>query len=224
MFLKILAMLMLELNEPGILSVATELTAAPYSFMRNGPDGYEVRMMKEVANRLGLEFQAVKTVWTDILPGVEGGTVFDLSSAVMDITPERKAAVEMIPWLDSYPAVLMRTDLGRYPVTCGVLNASTYEGTATRLGLTITQHYTSELDAILALENGLIDAVVTDHIIGHYFVTRPGSPLKILMVEREPTTKGWAVNKTKKELIRAVYSALTQMKLDGTYQTILKSL
>src|SRR4051812_48055602 len=77
----------LELLTPGVLTVATEGTYPPFSMKPdNGElDGLEIRVMKEVAKRIGVEYKPVLTKWDSILVGLMSDQ-YDVISAAMDIT------------------------------------------------------------------------------------------------------------------------------------------
>ena len=93
----------LELLQPGKLQVATEGTYPPFS-MRSPDgqlDGLEIRVMKEVARRLGLEYTPVLIKWDSLLVGLMADQ-YDVISAAMDITPERQKQVLFADgWLES---------------------------------------------------------------------------------------------------------------------------
>ena len=93
----------LELIKPGKLLVATEGTFAPFSMRSaNGQlDGLEIRVMKEVARRLGLEYTPVLIKWDALLVGLAANQ-FDVISAAMDITPARQEQILFSDgWLES---------------------------------------------------------------------------------------------------------------------------
>lgn len=93
----------LELLQPGKLLVATEGTYAPFS-MRSPDgklDGLEIRVMKEVAKRLNLEYTPVLIKWDSLLVGLQADQ-FDVISAAMDITEARQKQVTFSNgWLES---------------------------------------------------------------------------------------------------------------------------
>ena len=76
----------LELLQPGKLQVATEGTYPPFS-MRSPDgqlDGLEIRVMKEVARRLGLEYTPVLIKWDSLLVGLMADQ-YDVISAAKKI-------------------------------------------------------------------------------------------------------------------------------------------
>ncbi|MET2829803.1 transporter substrate-binding domain-containing protein [Mesorhizobium shangrilense] len=214
----------LELLVPGEISVATEGTYPPFSMRApNGDlDGLEIRVMKEIARRLGLNYRPVLVKWESVLIGLEADQ-YDIISDGMDITSERQKKVTFADgWLESGGRIIVHdgsnitkpTDVkGR---TVGALVASSWTKLAEGLGGDV-KTYKSESDAIQDLANGNIDAVITDSIAGAYDIKTSGLPLKMVEEPISSIQKGFAVKKGKPHLVAAVNKALADMIADGTY-------
>jgi polar amino acid transport system substrate-binding protein len=214
----------LELLVPGELTAATEGTYPPFSM--EGPDGkldgLEMRVMGEIAKRLGLTYKPVITKWETILIGLKADQ-YDTSSDAMDITEERQKQVVFIDgWIESGGRLLVKTDS---PVksstdikgkTVGVLVASTWEKLATGLGATV-KSYKSETDAIQDLLNGNVDGVVTDSIAGAYLIKSKNLPIRMTDGYLSHIQKGFPVKPGKPNLVKAINKALADMIADGTY-------
>lgn len=102
----------LELLVPGEISVATEGTYPPFSMRApNGElDGLEIRVVKEIARRLGLEYKPVLVKWESVLIGLEADQ-YDIISDAMDITAERQKKVTFADgWLESGGRIVVRKD------------------------------------------------------------------------------------------------------------------
>jgi len=217
-----------ELIKPGELSASTEGTFPPFSMTDPSGklDGLEMRIMGEVARRLGLAFKPVATKWESTLVGLEAGQ-YDLCATTMDITAERQKAVLFCDgWLESGARALVqqsdtsiRTPADLKGKSVGVLVASTYAKAAEELGASL-KLYRSEAEAYQDLANGQVQAVISDTIGGAWAIKE--GRLKLRLVE-EPVSsvqKGWAVRKSKPNLVRAVNGALGSMVADGTYAKI----
>lgn len=222
----------LELLTPGELTVATEGTFPPFSMQDAGGEleGLEIRVMREIADRLGLEYKPVLIKWDSILIGLMSDQ-YDIVSAAMDITEERQQQVTFSDgWLESGGRLIVGEDAGidspddmaGKPV--GVLVASTWADLAEELGASEVKSYKSETDALQDLVNGNIEGVVTDAIAGAYAIE--ASDLPLVMVE-EPLSsiqKGFAIKKGKPNLTRAVNQGLADMIADGTYARLTEEL
>ena len=214
----------LELLVPGELSAATEGTFPPFNMQ--GPDGkldgLEMRVMGEIAKRLGLTYKPVITKWETILIGLKADQ-YDTSSDAMDITPERQKEVVFVDgWLESGGRLVVKADSplkssedikGK---TVGVLVASTWEKLATGLGASV-KTYKSETDALQDLVNGNIDGVVTDSIAAAYVIKNSKLPLRMTDGYLSHIQKGFPVKRGKPNLVKAMNKALADMIADGTY-------
>ena len=214
----------LELIQPGKLLIATEGTYPPFSMRApDGTlDGLEIRVGKEIAKRLGLEYTPVIIKWESLLVGLAADQ-YDFASDAMDITEERQKAVTFADgWLESGGRVVTKKDFdikksddikGK---TVGVLVASTWQKLAEERGANV-KTYKAESDAIQDLVNGNIDAVITDSIAAAYAIQASGLPLTMTDDYVSHIQKGFPFKKGKPNLVKAVNKALAEMIADGTY-------
>jgi polar amino acid transport system substrate-binding protein len=215
----------LELLVPGELSVATEGTFPPFSMQdaQGTLDGLEIRLMQEIARRLGLEYKPVLIKWESILVGLFSDQ-YDIVSAAMDITSERQKQVLFSRgWLESGGRFVVRDDA---PISdasdidgkvVGVLVASTWADLAKEKGAKEIKTYKAETDAVQDLLNGNIDGVVTDSIAAAYMIEEKGLPLKLTEGYLSQIQKGWPTKKERANLIKAINVTLDEMIADGTY-------
>lgn len=217
----------LELLEPGKLSVATEGTYPPFS-MRSPTgelDGLEVRVVREIATRLGLEYVPVLMKWDSLLVGLEAEQ-FDIISAAMDITAERQKQVTFSDgWLESGGRIIVRLDSDLTAPAevkdrqVGGLVASNWTKIAEELGATV-KSYKAESDGLQDLVNRNVDAIITDAIAGAFAIKASSLPLKMLDESVSSIQKGLAIKKGKPNLTAAINKALAEMIADGTYAEI----
>ncbi|MGM4986031.1 transporter substrate-binding domain-containing protein [Rhizobium sp. OK494] len=214
----------LELLQPGKLLVATEGTFPPFSMRAadGSLDGLEIRVMKEVAKRLGLEYTPVIIKWESLLIGLQADQ-YDITSDAMDITPARQKQVVFADgWLESGGVVVVpnnssiKTPDDLKGKTVGALASSTFTKLAQDRGANV-KDYKAETDGIQDLVNGNIDAEITDAIGAGYMIKSANMPLHVLPQFVSHIQKGFAVKKGKPELVKAVNKALADMIADGTY-------
>jgi polar amino acid transport system substrate-binding protein len=214
----------LELLKPGKLSVATEGTYPPFS-MRTPDgqlDGLEIRIGKEIARRLGLEYDPVIIKWESLLVGLAADQ-YDFASDAMDITPERQKQVTFADgWLESGGRIVTKKDSSiKTPAdikgkTVGVLVSSSWLKLAEERGAT-PKSYKAESDALQDLVNGNVDAVITDSIAAAYAIEASKLPLVMVDEYLSHIQKGFPFKKGKPNLVKAVNGALADMIADGTY-------
>jgi polar amino acid transport system substrate-binding protein len=214
----------LELIKPGKILVATEGTYPPFS-MRSPEgqlDGLEIRVGKEIAKRLGLEYEPVIIKWEALLVGLSADQ-YDFASDAMDITAERQKQVTFADgWLESGGRIVTNKESAiKAPAdikgkTVGVLVSSTWQKLAEERGAT-AKTYKAEADAIQDLVNGNIDAVITDSIAAAYAIQASKLPLVLVDEYLSHIQKGFPFKKGKPNLVKAVNQALADMIADGTY-------
>lgn len=221
----------LELLEPGVLSAATEGTYPPFSMRApDGKlDGLEIRVMGEIAKRLGLEYKPVIVKWESVLIGLEADQ-YDIVSVAMDITAERQKKVLFSDgWLESGGRVVVRKDSditapdqvkGR---TVGGLVASNWTKIAEELGAEV-KSYKAESDSMQDLANGQVDAIITDAVAAAYAIQKSNLPLRLVDEPVSSIQKGFAIKKGKPNLAKAVNKALAEMVADGTYAALTSEL
>lgn len=215
----------LELVVPSQLSAATEGTYPPFS-MQNAQgelDGIDVRLMREIARRLGLEYKPVLLKFDSLLIGLEANQ-FDVIGSPLDITAERKQKVTFSDgWIESGARLIVRQNS---PVqqpseiagkTIGVLAASTWADMAGPLNPGELKTYKSETDAFQDLVNGNIDAIITDGISASYNIKQSGLPLRLVETPLSNLQKAWTIKKGKANLVKAINRTIAEIIADGTY-------
>jgi polar amino acid transport system substrate-binding protein len=221
----------LDLVQPGKLTVATQGTFPPFS-MRTPDgqlDGLEIRVMREVARRLHLEYTPVLTQWDALLVGLQAKK-YDIISASMDITAERQKSILFSDgWLESGGRVVtlkgspIHSAADLKDKTVGALVSSTFAKLAIEHGAKL-KSYRLETDAIQDLVNGTVDAVITDSISGAFVAEHLGLPVVMTPDYVSHVQKGFAMRKDERPLADAVDRALADMVADGTYAKLTKGL
>lgn len=215
----------LELVTPGQLSAATEGTYPPFSMQNDQGelDGIDVRLMREIAKRLGLEYKPVLLKFDSLLVGLEADQ-FDVIGSPLDITPERKQKVTFSDgWIESGARLVVpENSTVKQPAdiagkTIGVLAASTWADMAAPLKPGELKTYKSETDAFQDLVNGNIDAIVTDGISASFNIKKSHLALRLVDTPLSTLQKAWAIKKGKPNLVKAINKAIAEIIADGTY-------
>ena len=212
----------LELLTPGVLTSATEGTYPPFSMrLPSGElDGLEMRIMGEICNRLGLEYEPVIVKWESMLVGLQAGH-FDIVGNAMGITAERQKAVTFCDgWIETGARVVVRRD-SEYSSPdqlrgekIGAIAASTFIPIVEQLGGDL-KAYKADVDGMQDLVNGNIEAVILESIAANYAITKSKLPLRSLPGLIDPAQLGWAVKKGKPNLVRAINATRAQMVEEG---------
>jgi polar amino acid transport system substrate-binding protein len=208
--------------------MATNAYFPPYEYYE-GDDivGIDAEIAQAIADKLGLTLQIEDMEFDSIITAVQSGKA-DLGLAGMTVTEDRKKSVN---FSDSYAtgiqSIVVAEDsdiatvddlegkmIGVQLSTTGDLYASDDYGTDH------VEEYNKGADAIMALKQGKVDAVIIDNEPAKSFVAS-NDGLKILDTEYTVEDYAACINKDNTGLLDAVNGALAELKEDGTLQSIL---
>ena len=212
----------------GVLTMATNAYFPPYEYY-DGEEvvGIDVDIAQAIADKLGLELKIEDMEFDSIITAVQTGKA-DMGLAGMTVTDERK---ESVNFSDSYATgiqvVIVKADSDITSVDdltgkkIGVQLATTGDiYSKDDFGEENVEEYNAGADAVLALTQGKVDAVIIDNEPAKSFV-EANEGLKILDTEYVAEDYAAALNKDNTELLEAVNGALAELKEDGTLQEII---
>jgi polar amino acid transport system substrate-binding protein len=212
----------------GVLTMATNAYFPPYEYYE-GTDivGIDAEIAQAVADKLGLTLQIEDMEFDSIITAVQSGKA-DMGLAGMTVTDERKQSVN---FSDSYAtgiqSIVVTEDSDIATVDdlagkkIGVQLSTTGDIYASEdYGEDYVEQYNKGADAIMALTQGKVDAVIIDNEPAKSFV-ESNEGLKILDTEYAKEDYAACINKDNDELLAAVNDALAELKEDGTLQSIL---
>ncbi len=213
-----------RVTSKGEVSFAMSGGYPPFNFFneKNELVGFDVDVAREVATRLGVDLKPVTTEWSGIIEGLRSGA-YDGILGSMAITPERLKVVDFsMPYYYSGAQLLVRKDAALASTAdlagkaVGVVTGTTFEGDAKRLGAGEVRLYKDDTQTLTELDNGVIDGVITDRVVGigamnsgKFAVRLLGSPLRSEDI-------GVAFRKDDGALRAKVDSILKAMHDDGT--------
>ena len=201
----------------GVLTMATNATFPPYEYYEGSEIiGIDAEIAKAVANKLGLELKIEDMEFNSIIIAVTQGKA-DIGLAGMTVTDERKEAVD---FSDSYAtgiqAVIVPEDSSIQSIDD--LTGDIYA--KDDFGEENVEAYNKGADAVMALKQGKVDAVIIDNQPAISFV-KSTDGLKILETEYAVEDYAAAIAKGNDALVQAVNGALAELKEDGTIQSII---
>jgi polar amino acid transport system substrate-binding protein len=199
----------------------------------------------EIAKRLGLQVHFVNTVFTVIIPALDGNKC-DIIVSAQNINADRLKQVDMIPYFKAGQSFVVAkgnpkgitSKEGLCGNTVAVQNGTTeldfLQGTgdfkgaglsdacvkAGKKAITIKQ-FDKDNDALLALQSGTADAYFADSPAAGYAVTNHASQFDLSGVTLEVAIEGISVAKNHTKLRDAVKTVLLSMISDGAYGKIL---
>ena len=84
--------------------------------------------------------------------------------------------------------------------------------------------YQTDVDGMRDVVNGNIDGIILDSIAASYAITKSGLPLRPMPEFQQSYQLGWAVQKGKPNLVKAINQAHWDMVEDGTFAKICEPL
>lgn len=218
----------LGLIAEGKLRVGSDIPYAPFEFGRE-PDyeGFDVDVVNEIAKRLEIEAEFVKTPFDPIFRNLAQGR-FDIVASAATITPERQKTVNFSePYFPADQSLMVKrgsdiksTDdlagkrLGAQLGTTGADQAKKFKAETVRT-------YDLIDDAFNALQNGQVDAVINDFPVSKY-AERSKKDLQVVQRIATGEEYGLGINKADTKLKEEIDKAINEMKEDGTYTKIYK--
>ena len=212
----------------GTLVMATNAEFEPYEY-HEGDDivGIDADIAQAICDKLGYELKIEDMEFDSILPAVQSGKA-DFGAAGMTVTEDRKASVD---FSDTYATasqmIIVKEDSeiagpdDLKGVTVGVQLGTTgdiYVSDLEADGTTV-ERYNKGFEAVQALSQGKIDAVVIDGEPAKTFVSETEG-LKILDEAFTVEEYAIAVKKGNTELLDKVNGALETLKDNGTLDEI----
>ena len=212
----------------GKLVMATNAEFPPYEF-HDGDKivGIDAEIAQAIADELGMELEIEDIAFDSIIPEIVSGKA-DMALAGMTVTEDRKASVD---FSDTYATasqmIIVKEDSeiagpdDLKGVTVGVQLGTTgdiYVSDLEADGTTVERYYKG-FEAVQALSQGKIDAVVIDGEPAKTFVSETEG-LKILDEAFTVEEYAIAVKKGNTELLDKVNGALETLKDNGTLDEI----
>ena len=196
--------------------------------------GFDIDLAKEVAKRLGREVEFKAIDWNSKEAELKSGRV-DILWNGLDITEKRKEKMLFSePYMDNRQIVFVAKN-GKVAVageadlagkTIGTQSGGTTEEyfenkPELKASMKEVKYYPDYINAFMDLENGRLDAVVGDEIIGRYYISKhPDEIQAIDTVIGTVSQFGIAFRKDDQKLRDEVQKVFDEMKADGTVAKI----
>jgi polar amino acid transport system substrate-binding protein len=213
----------------GKLVWATNAEFPPYEYHDTNGDvtGIDAEIAAAIAEELGLEAQCEDMQFDSIIPAVTSGKA-DIGIAGMTITDDRLENVNFsTPYISAGQVAIVTEDSAIASVddlagkTIGVQLGTTGDTyVSTEIDGVTVERYNKGFEAVQALTQGKVDAVVIDNEPAKSFV-ESGEGIKIL---DEPITEeqyAIAISKDNEALLNAVNEALADMQDNGKLDEII---
>lgn len=213
----------------GTLTIATSPDYAPMEYQENGEiKGYDIDLIKEVADRLGLKADIKNQAFDSLVTQVAGGKTFDAAISSITINDERAQQIAFTdPYYDSNLAIVVladsdiasRDDLNGQSI--GAQSGSSGEEWAQE-NLKDSEYtpFQETPDMLAALRSGKIVAAVYDEPAAAYNIAHEYDDAKVLEIIPTGEQYGIIVNTDNVALASAINEAIAEMRADGTFDDI----
>ena len=208
-----------------IFTVAMDATWPPFESVNESTkeiEGFDVDLIKAVAEKGGFQVELVNVPWDPLLAGM-ATCQYDAAASAMTITEERKEGFAFSdPYFAAGQIVTVRNDntditgkdtltgktVGAQLGTTGAIEAEKMEGVTLK-------NYDDIGLAFQDLMNGQIDAVIADNPLALGYVTKNSDKLKVVGEVFTDEAYGIAVCKNKTELLAMINKGLAAVKAEG---------
>lgn len=208
------------------IRMGTEGAYPPYNFINDAGevDGFERELGDELCKRAELTCEWVKNDWDSIIPNLVSGN-YDTIMAGMSITDERDEVIDFTqdyfpPTESAYVATAEGLDVKDAIVAAQT--ATIQAGYIAESGATLVEFATPE-ETVAAVRNGEADAVFADRDYLVPLVEASGGEL--VFVGEDVALGGgigMGLRESDTELKEKFDAVITEMKADGTLNTLLK--
>lgn len=226
-------------RDSGVLSIATSLQWAPFGYVDEdgNPEGIDLRLMKVLAAKLGLEAEFDNIKFPSIVPGVQTGR-YAAGVNQMGITAERAEVVAFVPYFNSKYGLLVPTGKTDIDINdlCGVKLALTQGSSQIAVAEQLSARceadgkepigmdfYPNSADTYLAVANGRGDGFLTARAVGVY-TAQMNDKLEMTdgILDGRSSISGIVVSKEDPAMQEALTLALVSAVEDGSYAEILE--
>lgn len=213
-----------------VLRIATEATYPPMEFIDDKGDvvGFEIDLANEIAKELGVKPEIINADFAGITEGLNSNR-YDAILATMNVTEERKQKVLFsVPYIDAVGLSIITQSketsissendiLGK---TVGIQQGSVAEEYVNGKNFKEVKKYVRVSDAFSDLKAGRINAIVTDNVVGNYYMSKDAQSFKMLdkLIDAGPVAI--AVKKNSTKLATRINEILKKLKDNGTLSTI----
>ena len=220
-----------NIQKNGKMIVGLDATFAPMGFRDENDEivGFDIDLAKEVAKRMGVQAEFKPCEWDGILFDLRGKKIDMVWNGMTMTDARKKQALFSEPYFEDGQMIFSRKENK-------VNKVSELEGKVVGLQLGSSadvavqkneifgkikevKKYATNVEALMDLEAGRLDAVVVDAVNGKYY----NSKKNVLAYSEESLTTeyyGVAFRKGDKALRDEVQKCLDEMKKDGTYAKI----
>lgn len=219
-------------KEKPTYTVAFEATFAPFEFRdeKTGEfTGFDIDLIKAIGELEGFDVELKEMGFDGIVASVKTGNI-DIGASGLTIDENRLKEVDFsIPYYQAGLGIVVRANEDKIKSiedlkgkriavqigTTGAKYAKTIEGAK-------VTDFDQVTDALMEVKNGGADALINDHPVNQYYVSKSKKDYKIVGEILESEYYGIAVKKGNTELLEKINNGLKKLKENGEYAKLYK--
>jgi polar amino acid transport system substrate-binding protein len=192
-------------------------------------EGFEIDLLRQLANAIfgnpnAIQFRAVTTA--ERIPAVQGGSV-DIVADAVTINCERRKQVDFsTAYYDAGQRVLVSSNSHARGINdfrgkrvCATTGSTSIDNLKRLMPTAVRYPVAQRTDCLVALQEGLVDAVTSDDAILLGFKAQDPNT-KIVGPRFTDEPYGMAISKANQDFVRFVNGVLDQMRANGTLRQI----
>ncbi len=229
-----------DLLTPGVLTVGSDTTYPPQEYIdttTHKATGFDVDLITAIAQRMGLQAHIVPTRFATIIDDLAARR-FDVVISAVNITPDRQAKVDFVPYLNAGQSLLVQKgnpkNIKSTDDLCG-MTVGVQDGTLEQGVLQSSSDNCAEQDkpaikmialqdqtaVIQLLSDHRVAATYQDSPVTDYYIKQNPAQFEVAGSVFAPGPEGIAVRKNNTSMFNAIQTAYNQLKTAGTYQQLI---
>ncbi|NLY74525.1 MAG: basic amino acid ABC transporter substrate-binding protein [Firmicutes bacterium] len=207
-----------------VLNVGTDATYEPFEYIDESGNyvGFDMELIKMVADELGMELKIHNVNWDGIIPGLINGN-YDCLISAMTITEERQKQISFSdPYFSIKQVIVVKTDndaikgpadLAGKTVTAQI--GTTGDLYASKIAGVKMKRFDTNPQAVQELLNNNADAAVMDDLVASEAINKNPDLKMIEITDAEVEYYGIGVKKENTELLEKINKALETLRNNG---------
>lgn len=229
-----------DLITSGTLTVGSDTTYPPQEYIdttTNQAAGFDIDLIKAIAQRMGLKANVVTTSFDTIINSLVAKR-FDVVMSAVSVTPERQQKVDFIPYFSAGESLLVQTgnplNIKSTADLCGQ-KVGVQNGTIEQTDLQTANNackkagkpaievtaLTNQTDVIQLLATHRVVATYQDSPVTDYYNKLHPGQFTVGGSSVNAGPEGIVVRKGDTSMFNAIQTAFNQLKADGTYHSLI---
>lgn len=222
-----------EIKEKGEFVVGLDDSFPPMGFKDDKGEivGFDIDLAKEAAKRMGVKAVFKPVQWDGVLLSLNNKDI-DVIWNGLTITDKRKEQIAFSSvYLQNKQIIVVKNDStikGKKDLSGKVVGIQLGSSSETALtadketssALKDTRKYSNNTEALMDLNQGRVDAVIVDEVVGRYYISKKPGLYKVLDEDFGKEDYGVGIRKSDNSFKEELDKTLDAMKADGTADKI----